>query len=166
MTELQKMQVFIDKGYTYNAETGEVLNSRGKVTKVAGKLGYLRMMTSTKGSNKHHRYTLVQCYNHRFAYFYHYGKLPEKEIDHINGNKADNRIDNIRDVSRRFNMAREFGKGYQVYETKKYGTRYYAQICRNGRTQRIGIFSNAADAQNAYLKEKFKILSTIIENKL
>lgn len=36
---------------------------------------------------------------HRMAWLYVYGVYPEGEIDHINGEKSDNRITNLRDVS-------------------------------------------------------------------
>lgn len=161
MTEVEKMQQFVKKGYTYNPETGEVYTTRGKVTKVAGKLGYLRMMTSLGCSVKGKSYDLIQSYNHRFAWFYHYGELPKFEIDHINKDKKDNRIENLRDVSHKFNMAVCLGKGYQVYDTQKFGKRFYAQICKNGKTIRLGLFDNATEATNAYLVEKYKILSTL-----
>lgn len=166
MTEVEKMRAFIQKGYTYNAETGEVFTTRKKVTKVAGKLGYLRMMTSLSTSSKYKTYDLIQTYNHRFAWFYHYGELPKFEIDHINKDKKDNRIENLRDVSHKFNTAIQIGKGYQVYDTQKYGKRYYAQICRNGKTVKLGLFDNPSDATNAYLVEKLRILSTLREDSI
>jgi hypothetical protein len=36
---------------------------------------------------------------HRVAWLYVHGEWPENEIDHINRDKSDNRIENLRDVS-------------------------------------------------------------------
>lgn len=40
---------------------------------------------------------------HRLAWLYEYGKFPQQYIDHINRVKNDNRINNLRDVSRYVN---------------------------------------------------------------
>jgi len=42
-------------------------------------------------------------FNHSLIWLYHYGYMP-KEIDHINRIKTDNRIENLREVSRTENM--------------------------------------------------------------
>ena len=37
---------------------------------------------------------------HRLAWLYVYGKWPEDMVDHINGIKDDNRIENLREATR------------------------------------------------------------------
>ena len=54
--------------------------------------GYLRITVLGK-----------QFYAHRLAWLYCHKVWPKGEIDHINGNKQDNRIENLRDVTQQSN---------------------------------------------------------------
>jgi hypothetical protein len=50
------------------------------------------------------KYVLIRIDNklhlaHRLAWFYVYGKWPKKNLDHIDGNPANNRIENLREVN-------------------------------------------------------------------
>jgi hypothetical protein len=40
---------------------------------------------------------------HRVAWYFHYGEWPQRQIDHINRDKKDNRIENLREVGHREN---------------------------------------------------------------
>jgi hypothetical protein len=53
---------------------------------------------------------------HRLAWFYVYGEWPPGDIDHINGNRADNRVDNLRVVDDAINS-----KNQRLYKNNKSG---------------------------------------------
>ena len=46
----------------------------------------------------------IEYLGYRLAWLYVYGKLPDGDIDHINGKPSDDRIKNLRDVSRSVNL--------------------------------------------------------------
>jgi hypothetical protein len=47
---------------------------------------------------------LLPVFAHRAAWALHYGTMPKADIDHIDGDPANNRIANLRDVSREINL--------------------------------------------------------------
>jgi hypothetical protein len=91
---------------------------------------------------------------HRLAWLYMTGNWPEQSIDHINGHRADNRIDNLRDVSHRDNQCnrhthrngRLVGASYH-----KPSQKWVAQIYINGRLIYLGNFPTEEAAHQAYL---------------
>lgn len=46
----------------------------------------------------------VKCLTHRVAWAVYHGEWPRFEIDHINGDQTDNRLENLRDVPHMENM--------------------------------------------------------------
>lgn len=85
----------------------------------------------------------------------YYGQFPILEIDHINGDRADNRISNLREVTRSQQMMnrgtfankRVPFKGVSI--DKRYGT-YRASIQANGRWRHLGTFKTPEEAHAAY----------------
>lgn len=84
-------------------------------------------------------------------------------VDHINGNKIDNRIDNLRFVTTRFNSSIGFRKDSDRYTSKcigvsksRFHSRCMASITINYKSINLGYFEKEEDAglayQNALLK--------------
>jgi hypothetical protein len=100
----------------------------------------------------------VQYAAHRLAWMYVHGYFPKNFIDHINGIKSDNRICNIRDVTRSENMQNLFrpqGENLYigVYKNKK-TNRWYSKIEINGKQIKLGTFQTPEEANLAYKKAK------------
>lgn len=84
---------------------------------------------------------------HRLAWLYEYGALPNGEIDHINHDRADNRIANLRDVTRAENSKNK--SPYRAGERMGVGRhagKWAAYICVGGKQKTIGHFESKGDA--------------------
>lgn len=65
---------------------------------------FTKPLGSIAGSDNGKGYIIIEFMGksykaHRLAWYYHYNKWPEGQIDHINGITNDNRIENLRDVT-------------------------------------------------------------------
>jgi hypothetical protein len=142
---------------SYNPETGaftwKVANgSRAKVGAVAGTTNY-------------HGYVLIsfcgkQRPAHRMAWLYMHGEWPAQDIDHINGDRADNRISNLRCVSRSVNMQNQRkprsnnNSGLLGVSWVASRQLWVAQINIFGKQTHLGRFRDKDEAHEAYLAAK------------
>ena len=95
-------------------------------------------------------------FSHRLAWMYVHGRWPVHLIDHINGIRSDNRIVNLREATPDQNESnrganRNNPTGFKGVHRDKRDGRYYASIMANGVTRRLGGFSSAEAAHNAYI---------------
>lgn len=89
----------------------------------------------------------------QLTFLYHHGYIP-KCIDHINNNKLDDRIENLRDASRGLNS---FNKVKMANNTSgKAGVTFFKRIAKwrarinvNGAEKALGYFANKEDAVSA-----------------
>ena len=92
---------------------------------------------------------------HRLAWLYVYGQMPENEIDHINGIRSDNSINNLRDVPsfvNRRNTARYSNNTTGVTGVSKAKGKYRAYIEGYGRRICLGVFLTIEEASEARKK--------------
>lgn len=118
------------------------------------------------GSLDAYGYTVISVLSkrykaHRLAWLYVFGEFPKNQIDHINGRKSDNRIDNLRDVLPQGNMYNKTN----AHRTNKSGllgvaargSGFTAQISANKKRTFLGFFDSATSAHQAYLCAKQKL---------
>ena len=94
---------------------------------------------------------------HRVAWAIHSGAWPEREIDHINGDRSDNRISNLRSVT-----SKENSENMAIRSDNKSGavgvcwnarrSRWVAQVSINGKQKHIGYFKSKDEATQARAK--------------
>jgi len=91
---------------------------------------------------------------HRLVWEKHNGPIPEgMDIDHINGDRRDNRIENLRLATRTQNLAngtkRKPGKSGFLGVCQRYN-KWAAKISHGNRTLNLGYFSTPKAAARAY----------------
>jgi hypothetical protein len=130
-------------------------NRRGVITNKSlgtdNGFGYLRITVLGKS-----------YYAHRLAWLYVYGEFPKNQIDHINGNKNDNRIENLRDVSNfdnaqnKINATSKSKSQLLGVSWHKKANKWQAHICLYKIRKYLGLFETKELASQAYLKEREK----------
>lgn len=105
-------------------------------------------------------YLYVKCKNqrfcaHRVAWALHYGEWPATPLDHINMNRSDNRISNLRLASVTENnrnrvRQRNNTSGHKGVSLHKPTGKYVAKLTTNKVTKHLGTFSTLEEAGAAY----------------
>jgi hypothetical protein len=129
--------------FTYNASDGS-LRRGSKIYKNQDKSGYLRLTYKNK-----------QYYIHRIVWKIHHGYLPLSiHIDHINRDKSDNRIENLRIVTPKENAKnRDYSNGWSNNTSGKTGVhwnslskKWWARIKVDNKRINLGLYDNIEDA--------------------
>jgi hypothetical protein len=97
---------------------------------------------------------------HRLAWLCATGQWPAGDIDHINGNRSDNRLANLRDVARSVNLQNQRkatgrnASGLLGVSLHKETGKWAARIQVLGKQKHLGYFNSPELAHEAYLIEK------------
>ena len=140
--ELLETFDYDNKGVLIWKKTGKVAGSENH--------GYLRI-----------RFKGKDYFAHRLIWFYHYGKWPKGQIDHVNRNKLDNRIENLKDVSQFENQKNKWSTknsitgipGLTWHKTKE---KWEARLYENGRYVYRKYFDLFQEAKEELLEERRK----------
>ena len=92
---------------------------------------------------------------HRLAWLYVYGKWPAEFIDHINMDKLDNRISNLREASKLLNnlntgLRKDNTTGYKGVSFDKSRGMFVAHIRVDTKLRSLGYFNSAISASRMY----------------
>jgi len=148
---------------SYNAETGVL---RWKVSR--GRFAKPGVIAGTP----HHGYVRVTVnrrflYAHRIAWAMSTGKWPTGDIDHINGNRSDNRLKNLRDVSHAANTQNRRGpqtnntSGYLGVSRHTTNNKWVAELWAYRKKHYIGSYDRLQDAVEARKAAEHKYFKEI-----
>jgi hypothetical protein len=138
----------------YDADTG-----------IFARLTKRQQSVGTVPKNPNHAYLNIgvdwKVYRaHRLAWLYVHGEWPKHQIDHINGNKLDNRIVNLRVATASQNkqnmkQARSDSRsgliGASWYAS---GNKWRAAIQIDGKKKHLGYFDTAEEAHQIFMEAK------------
>jgi hypothetical protein len=98
---------------------------------------------------------------HRLIWYIENRKTPENFLDHIDGNRENNLISNLRDVTQEVNMRNASKRKNNtsgvtgVYYSKS-RNKWIAQAV-GGKSRHIGVFDSKEDAENAVRKRRLEL---------
>jgi hypothetical protein len=147
--EILQQFFYYKEGKLYNKVTR---NSRSKKDQESGNInvyGYRDVMFN------HKTYKV-----HRLIFMMFYGYMP-KEIDHIDGNSSNNRIENLRECSSSQNkyntkLRIDNKSGIKGVSWSKTNKKWHAYLNCDGKRLNIGFFKNIQEAKNAVKSYRIK----------
>jgi hypothetical protein len=147
---LQRLHEVLD----YNPETGDFTH------KAEGR--------RVGGQSKHLGYWVIgvcgrQYYGHRLAWFYVHGEWP-KFIDHINSDRVDNRLANLRNIEQRINNQNRRAAGKNnlcgflgVSHEPRNASPWVARIWVDGKSKHLKACKTKEEAHAVYVAAKRRI---------
>lgn len=149
--ETYEMLLALAANLDYDCETGEFLwkdHYRLNTRVIGKKAGHLCKIAGYV----HIRFRRRLFKAHRVAFAIHYGRWPLCHIDHINRDRADNRIVNLRECEVKENAQNKTCKAGRtgvvgVTNVTGYeGRKFIARIKLNGKNVYLGVFNSLDDA--------------------
>lgn len=152
---------------TYDPETGSFTwNEKEPVDKIA-KIFNRRYASKPAGSVTKDGYWSIMIEgknypSHRLAWLYVHGEWPAEDIDHISGDRGDNRLSNLRACSRAENHQNKAknknnSSGYVGVRFHVQSGLWVAAITANYKAHHLGCFQTREAAAEAYRDAKSQL---------
>lgn len=132
--------------FAYKRKTGELIWKNH-----LRKARYVGTVAGTNGVNGYKKvYLFKKGYLlHRLIWIFFNGDISDGfQIDHIDGDKSNNRIENLRMATKNQNMWNRKAKGYRIK-----GNRFEVQLRHFGKYIHVGTFKTEDEAKEAYCKK-------------
>lgn len=156
-----KLNIFnfeeLNEHFKYDFITGDIIRIKSKRSDFIGKVsnrfgdGYLKVSYKSKNIG-----------GHRLAWLLHTGKWPVNLIDHINGDRLDNRFSNLREATNKQNIENQTKPssnnttGFLGVSFHKSTGKFVSHISVDYKKKHLGYYNTALEAYNAYLEAKRK----------
>ena len=113
-----------------------------------------QVVDNARWFNGYHRLYLnnVWFYAHRVALYLETGIWPSDEVDHINGDRSDNRPANLRPATRAQNACNTAPYNAILKGVTKANDKYRAQIKHDGKIHYLGVYPTPKLAHEAYVR--------------
>lgn len=141
---------------SYDPETGLFTNLTRRSTRAIGTIAGTKYTNGYIYIRIDHKAYLA----HRLVWLYTYGEFPEKDLDHINEIKDDNRIVNLRLATNKENHQNKSKPPKNntsgllgVYWNKQH-KKWHSRIMINGKNKHLGYFNTTEQASETYVEAK------------
>ena len=99
---------------------------------------------------------------HRIIFLWHHGYLPENDTDHEDQNPINNKVENLREISRSCNsinskLMSNNTSGVKGVSWVKSKSKWISRIHQNGKTELLGYFLEFTDAVKARYKKEVEL---------
>jgi hypothetical protein len=135
----------IDQDYVLSAfdyQDGQLIRKIGRINEIGSIAGCVH-----KGTGYVHIKIKAKAFKaHRLIFLYHYGYFPEF-VDHIDGNKQNNRIENLREASKQENSQNQKvrwtnSSGVKGVSWHKVNKKWKVALCKNYRSYYFGTYED------------------------